>query len=189
MTDNDTNYITLEDAARLLGKSQRTVYRYAEQGRLNTHDTPAGKLFERSQVETLAAELNVTPQPVQPVTELVPLSDMLAALERERERTQDKERMINQLMVRISDLREEIGRLEERTETQQRALTDLDMARQRAIALEQLNAELQAQLEAAKQPTQHAASEHPAPDAEPTPQAADQSAKRVPWWRKWFADI
>ncbi len=31
--------------------------------------------------------------------------------------------------------------------------------------------------------------EHPAPDAEPTPQAADQPAKRVPWWRKWFADI
>jgi predicted transcriptional regulator len=31
--------------------------------------------------------------------------------------------------------------------------------------------------------------EHPAPDAAPTPQAADQPAKRVPWWRKWFADI
>ena len=28
-----------------------------------------------------------------------------------------------------------------------------------------------------------------APDAAPTPQAADQPAKRVPWWRKWFADI
>jgi cell division septum initiation protein DivIVA len=31
--------------------------------------------------------------------------------------------------------------------------------------------------------------EPPAPEAETTPQAADQPAKRVPWWRKWFADI
>jgi excisionase family DNA binding protein len=136
MTDTDTAYITLEDAARLLGKSQRTVYRYAEQGRLATHDTPAGKLFDRSQVEALAHELNVTPTPIQPSTELVPLSDMLSALERERERTQEKERIVNQLMVRISDMREEIGRLQERTETQQKALTDADMARQRLTVAE-----------------------------------------------------
>ncbi len=31
--------------------------------------------------------------------------------------------------------------------------------------------------------------EQPAPDAEPTPQAVDQPAKRVPWWRRLFADI
>ncbi len=188
MTHHDApQLISVEDAARLLGKPQRTVYRSAEQGRLSTHDTPAGKLFERSQVEALAIELNVTPQPVQPVTELVPLSDMLSALERERERTQDKERMINQLMVRISDLREEIGRLQERTETQQRALTNLDMARQRVIELEQLNAQLQAQLEPAKQPTQPAPTAKHAPEAEPSPQPAEP--KRSPWWKRLFAEI
>jgi hypothetical protein len=31
--------------------------------------------------------------------------------------------------------------------------------------------------------------EQPAPDAEPTSQAADQPAKRVPWWWRLFADI
>ncbi len=36
--------------------------------------------------------------------------------------------------------------------------------------------------------TQHAP-EQPTPEAEPTPQPAEQPAKRVPWWRKWLADI
>jgi excisionase family DNA binding protein len=31
--------------------------------------------------------------------------------------------------------------------------------------------------------------EHAAPDAEPTPQAADQPGKRVPWWRRLFGPI
>ena len=174
MTDTDNEYITVDDAARILGKSQRTIYRYAEQGRLTTHDTPGGKLFLRAQIDTLASELNVTPQPVQPVTELVPLSDMLSALERERERTQDKERMINQLMVRVSDLREEIGRLQERTETQQKALTDADMARQRLTMAE-------AELEKYKQEVERL--------RQSTSQPAEQPAKRVPWWKRLFAEI
>jgi hypothetical protein len=86
----------------------------------------------------------------------------------------------------------ENGRLRERLDMQQRALTDADMTRQRVIDLERQNAQLQAELEAARAPaqpdSQHAAKET-APEAEPTPQAADQPAKRVPWWRRLFADI
>ena len=31
--------------------------------------------------------------------------------------------------------------------------------------------------------------EHAAPDAESTPQTAAQPAKRVPWWRRLFAEM
>ncbi len=183
MTSSDAQLITVEDAARLLGKSQRTVYRYAEQGRLVVHDTPHGKLFERGAVEALAAELNITPQLVQPVTELVPLSDMLAELHR-------KDDQLAAAHEKLQAAAHENGRLRERLDMQQRALTDADMTRQRVIDLERQNAQLQAELEAARQLTQHTpAPSEPAPDAEPTPQAADQPAKRVPWWRRLFADI
>ena len=137
MIDTDTADITLEDAARLLGKSQRTVYRYAEQGRLTTHDTPAGKLFDRSQVEALAHELNVTPATVHPATELVPLSDMLSELHR-------KDADLAAAYERLQAAAHENGRLRERLEMQQKALTDADMTRQRLTAAE-------AQLERYKQ--------------------------------------
>ena len=130
MTDTDTSHlITVDDAARLLGKSQRTVYRYAEQGRLRTHDTPHGKLFERAQVAALAAELNITPAPIQPAAELVPLSDMLSELHRKDDQLADANQRLQQAAL-------EIRRLRERLDTQQRALTDADMARQRLTAAE-----------------------------------------------------
>ncbi len=64
---------------------------------------------------------------------------------------------------RIAELGERVGRAEERA----------DQAEQRAALLEQ-------ELHDARAAQ---------PDAEPTPQAAAQPAKRVPWWRRLFADI
>ncbi len=129
MAYNDTAYISIEDAARLLGKSQRTVYRYAEQGRLSAHDTPHGKVFDRANVEALAAELSVTPQPVQPAAELVPLSDMLSELHRKDDQLENKERVINQLMLRVGELQNELKH-------QQYLLKDADTTRQRLTTAE-----------------------------------------------------
>ncbi len=171
MTDTDNEYITIDNAARMLGKSQRTVYRYAEQGRLTTHDTPNGKLFERVQVDALAAELHITPQPVQPTTELVPVSDMLAELHR-------KDDALAEAHERLQRAALEVGRLQGQIEAQQKALTDLDMARQRIIELERQNAQLRAELEVAKTPAQ--------PTLPETEQPAEQLTKHVPWWKRLF---
>ncbi len=117
MTDADA-YITAEDAARLLGRSERTVYRYARQGRIRDRETAGSKLFHRGDVEALAGELHIEPQPVQPKAELVPVGEMMAYLQQQSERHAETERLLNQAM-------REIGKLQERVETQQRLLTGL----------------------------------------------------------------
>ena len=73
----------------------------------------------------------------------------------------------------IAELGERAGRAEQRAE-------------QLAHELEQARAELSRQ---ESRQVSKATPEHPAPDAAPTPQAADQPAKRVPWWKRLFADI
>jgi hypothetical protein len=168
MTDADA-YISAEDAARLLGKSERTVYRYGKDGRIGVRDTPSGKLFHRGDVAQLARELNIEPATVEPKAELVPVGEMLAYLQQQSERHAETERMLNQAML-------EIGKLQERVDQQQRLLTDLDMTRQRLAEVEAERDALQRELEQVREqstepkqpaaPMQHQ-EEIPSPDLSP----------------------
>ncbi len=122
MSDSDNSYIMVEQAAKLLGRSTHTVYRYGRQGRIRERETAGGKLFHRGDVEALAAELGIADQPRQPKAELVPVGEML--------------RHIQQLEAQLAQAMHEAGRLQGILEQQQQRLVGAAAERQRLLDIE-----------------------------------------------------
>jgi excisionase family DNA binding protein len=57
---SDGNVLATSEAARLLGVSETHAIRLARSGQLGVIETPLGRLYQRSDVERLAAERRLT---------------------------------------------------------------------------------------------------------------------------------
>jgi exonuclease VII small subunit len=127
MSDIDDAYLPPTYLSRTLRLPLRTIVRWAREGRVRTRPSPTrqrAKLYHRGDVERLAIS-HVAP-PLEPPTpaptaELVPLSDMLAQLNRKDDQLAEANAQLQRAAV-------EIGRLQERVDQQQKLLESAQKA-------------------------------------------------------------
>jgi hypothetical protein len=165
---------TIKEAADVLQVSDKTIRRMIDRGELaeECRDEQGRILISAASIAALRQVSNVSShesrQPVEVFLPTIAAQDTAT-----RSTVQQLAQVLVEQSRLIAELGERAGRAEER-------------AAQLEHQLEQARTELSRQ---ESRQVSNDAPEQPAPDAEPTPQAADQPAKRVPWWRKWFADI
>jgi Helix-turn-helix domain len=103
-SDSDNSaaaWITVQDAARILRRSPRSVHTYAEAGRLQVQTRGRRHLFLQAEVETLAASLPADDAPVEQAVDLpAPLAPDTLVL------------MIRELHAEVGDQRQQLSRLE-----------------------------------------------------------------------------
>lgn len=135
MSDNDA-WINAKTAADVLRVSERQVNRRGNDGDLQTKRVgPRRVLYLRSDVERLAAELQVVERPRQqviPKREMVPMRDVLGTIERAQ--------------TELTKAREEVGYLRGQLDTQQKQLTDAEATRHQLGEAQARIAELEQQL-------------------------------------------
>jgi hypothetical protein len=114
MTDE---FITVEEAAERLQVSTRQVHRYGEApaARIRTRKAGRRKLFNKADVEVLAADLNVEdkPKPV-PKAELMPASDLLHYIRERDQQLADVQQQLNRAMLEIGRLQGQLEAANER---------------------------------------------------------------------------
>ena len=113
---SDDEWITVEEAASILGVSPRQVHRYGET-RLKTKQAKRRTLFFRADVEALAQEFGLAdrppPAPRPAKQELVPAGEMLDYL-RERDRQlAEAQSKLEQALLTIGRLQGELERANE----------------------------------------------------------------------------
>jgi hypothetical protein len=114
----DDEYLPPTQLVRALGVPIRTIERWAHEGRVRTRPSPTrrrAKLYHRGDVERLAVSHVAPPETPTPTAELVPLSDMLAALHRKDDQLSEANDKLNRAML-------EVGRLQGQLEAQQKLL-------------------------------------------------------------------
>ena len=159
MSDYDQDespWLTVEDAASLLRLTPRQVNRYGsgDEPRLRTKRVSRRVLYHSEDVHELAKELNVTLKPhvSQPSkAEMVPAGDMLDYI-------RDRDNQLAQLQGQLNRAAQENGRLSTLVDVQARQLEDAEAARQRledaekrAMAAEAERDQLRVELEIARQ--------------------------------------
>jgi hypothetical protein len=169
MTGHDHEaYISEAEAASILHRSDRQVRRYARTGKVMSEDVGGVRMYLRADVEALATDLRDKDRTRPARSELVPMGDVLEHLAR-------KDDEIRELNDKLQRAMHEIGRLQAKNEAQQRLLTVQDSDRTRPDTTY----------------SRHAPDQPAQPEAapEPPPELAKQPTKRVPWWRRLFAEI
>ncbi len=121
MTDNDNEYITIDDAAQIIRVSYRHAARFA--GRVRTRKVGKRILFHKGDVEALSVELGAQykteiPKPA----ELVPLGIMMETFKQQQQQ--------------IAMLSREVGRLEGLLESHRAMLADVQEVRQQLTVVE-----------------------------------------------------
>jgi len=186
--------LSVHEAAKRLGVSEATIRRRIRRGELRAlkHPLPSGyewRVLLDDHPAVMPAESAVTHDDQPPVTSDHPAYTHEPAQQRMDD--QPPVTILDQGVVTTADsaiindqpavMPPDMMRLVERLYTE-----NVQLAGQIGF----YQARIQALEEQVKLLTdsQHGA-EHPTPDAEPTPQAADQPAKRVPWWKRLFAEI
>ncbi len=169
---------TIKEAADVLQVSDKTIRRMIDRGELveERRDEQGRILISAASVAALGQVSNVSShesmgesrQPVEVFLPTVPAQDTTP-----NSTVQQLAQVLIEQSRLIAELGERAGRAEQRAE-------------QLTYELEQARAELSRQ---ESRQVSKATPEQPAPDAAPTPQAADQPAKRVPWWKRLFAEI
>jgi excisionase family DNA binding protein len=114
-TPDDSEWLAVEDAADALGIGTRQVHRYGQAGRIRTEQRGRRVVFNRADVEALAAELGaargVRPQaPRQPKAELVPAGQMLDYLRQRDAELAENQRRLETALLEVGRLRAEVER-------------------------------------------------------------------------------
>ncbi len=176
-----TEPYTVKEAADVLHVSDKTIRRMIDRGKLKEQgkDEHGRILISAASIEAVGLVSNVSRQESkaessQPVEVFLP-----TILEQDTAGSSTVQQLALVLMEQsrlIAELGERAGRAEERAEqAEERA----EQAEERATQLEQELA--QARAEVSRQEN--------TPQPEPTPQPVEQPAKRVPWWKRLFAEI
>ncbi len=162
--------LSVHEAAERLGVSEATIRRRIRRGELHAikHPLPSGyewRVVLGNHPAVMLDESAVTPDDQPPVTipdqGVVTTAESAVTGDHPAVMPPDMMRLVERLYTENVQLAGRIGWLE----------SQLQQAQEQVKLLTD---------------TQHAPAQ-PAPEPEPTPQPAEP--KRVPWWRKWFADI
>jgi len=108
---SDDAYLTVEEAAALLGVVPRQVNRYGATGRLRTKRAGRRVLYFRQEVLDLAEEIGANHRlPPPPKQEIMPVGEMLNYL-RERDRQlAEQQQQIAALLTHLAEAQAELGR-------------------------------------------------------------------------------
>src|SRR5262245_31794743 len=118
MADNDTQWLTVEQVATMLGVSTRQAHRYGEgpSARLRTKRAGRRILFNRADVEALAVELGIAhqppPAPKPPRVEIVQQqtqNELLGYLRERDEELRHYQAKLESLLVELGRLQAEVG--------------------------------------------------------------------------------
>jgi multidrug resistance efflux pump len=124
---DDAEYIPVEEVAEILQVTTRQAHRHGEGENARLRKRKAGRrvMFNRTDVEALAADLGVLDRPraQRPKTDLVPTGEMLDYI---RERDRRLEEYQHQLIQAAA----EIGRLQGQMEGQKRLAHEADNIKQ-----------------------------------------------------------
>ncbi len=136
MPDTPDEYLPPTALSRALGVPIRTLVRWAREGRVHTRPSPTrrrAKLYHRGDVERLSASHVAPPpepQPQPPTAELIPLSDMLAALNRKDDQLAEANAQLQRAALEIGSLRSQLEAhqklLEDREQQQAAAEAERD---------------------------------------------------------------
>ncbi len=124
---DDAEYIPVEEVAEILQVTTRQAHRYGEgeNARLRTRKAGRRVMFNRTDVEALAADLGVLDRPraQRPKTDLVPAGEMLDYI-------RDRDRRLEEYQHQLVQAAAEIGRLQGQMEGQKRLIDEADNIRQ-----------------------------------------------------------
>ncbi len=157
MTDNDEEWLTVEQVAQHLRVSVRHASRYGE--RVRTKKAGKRILYHRGDIEALGVELGVDNKPLVPLPiEMLPAGEMLSTIERHQAQ-------LFAMAQQLADVNRELGRLQGVIEGQQPIIDEHPK-------LQQYVRELQADRDRLREALHEAErSQQPEPE-------------RRPWWRR-----
>ena len=177
-------YVTVGEAAKLLGVHRNTVHHRIKVGRITAHKVVEGERevyrIERDSLGVGRTSADVRTLDAQRTTASEELSRMIATR---------LDEIVRDYTHELGDLREELGAERARREMAESTLREgMDEERRRREEAERERDELRRELFARREPRESPETAEAAPDrAEPRPATggALEGAQR-PWWRRWL---
>jgi len=177
-------YVTVGEAAKLLGVHRNTVHHRIRVGRITAHKVVEGERevyrIERDSLGVGRTSADVRTLDAQRTTASEELSRMIATR---------LDEIVRDYTHELGDLREELGAERARREMAESTLREgMDEERRRREEAERERDELRRELFARREPRESPETAEAAPDrAEPRPATggAQEGAQR-PWWRRWL---
>ncbi len=163
--------LTIKEAAEHFGVSERTIRRRIAAGELRASRAPMAQGYQVFvQVDTEVDHVDTTADKVDNDVDKVDTSaaDMpiMAVVMDELDRVHTENQRLHDQTIQLAG---QVGFLQ--------------------AQLQQANEQIRMLTDSQHVVRPEPAPSEPAPDVEPTPQAADQPAKRVPWWKRLFGPI
>src|SRR5215218_1528998 len=179
------DYLTVGEAAKLLGVHRNTVHHRIRVGRITAHKVVEGERevyrIERDSLGVGRTSADVRTLDAQRTTASEELSRMIATR---------LDEIVRDYTHELGDLREELGAERARREMAESTLREgMDEERRRREEAERERDELRRELFARREPRESPETAEATPDrAEPRPATggAQEGVQRRPWWRRMF---